>query len=426
MLKSKWFIIQEGSLLPKELYKLFKEEFQIGDIGLKPGNTYISKFVGFILKEDKCLISFPKHYFSPRVLQELQPVKESDKVFLNKDLKLLFNVIKKSANQRSIQSIGMEGEINYNYPFQSFFEVYNYYLKYGLYTNERDIKVSGYSGNINWKQTILKSPMILTSNNLIYMPMVIKKKLNEHAFISKCMAYIIDSTAEFLSVFIDIKRTNLDFKEINWNNNKLIIRHLREIKQSIFKDIHVKLINSLIKFFQKENTGKNLILIKTQNFELIWEAMVGSYLQNYFKRINEHGYIEFSGDKNPVQKPFNKRVFYPDIAGKKGRRFEPDYYLLEGNVRYIFDGKYFNEIKELNYKQISYYFLLKHYEKNFNGIDIVNTYNILLLPTYKENSDQGNYVNHFQLNPLFNDNEKDFSIKEQYCNVKIIMSSYIN
>lgn len=426
MLNSEWFIIQEGSILSDGTYKLFKDDFEIGDIGLIENNAYISKFVGFILKKDKCLISFPKHYFSPSILREYQPVHNDDKLSLNNDIKLLFRVIQKTVVKKSARSLGIHNEINSSYPLYHFFEVYHYFLNYGLYTNEREIKMAGYSGKIDWKNTMLKSPLIVSNNNLLYMPMIIKRKINEHAFISKCMAYVIDTTADFLSLLINIKRTNLEYRDLNWKYNKIVIRHLREIKQSIFKDKQKKLVDSLIMFFENENKGSNSLFIKTRNFELIWEEMIEHYLQHYFTRINEKGYIQFSNHKNIEIKRFEKRTFYPDIQGSKGRSIEPDYYLLEENARYIFDGKYYNKVTELNYKQIAYYFLLKHYESKKNEADLITTYNILILPTHRDSNDERNYVKHFHLNPLFNEDETNFSVKEQYCNMKNIMQCYLN
>lgn len=420
MLNSEWFIIQDGGTLYERTYNLFKEDFELGDIGLKENKAYISKFVGFILKKDKCLISFPKHYFPQPILEEYQPVHSKVKKSLNKDINLLFRVIQKTSVKKSERSIGAHNEINSSYPLYHFFEVYNYFLNYGLYTNEREIRMAGYSGKIDWKKTLLRSPLIVSENNLLYMPMIIKKKINEHAFISKCMAYVIDSTADALSLLINFKRTNLEIKDIDWKNTKIIIRHLREIKHSIFKDKKKKLVDSLIKCFENEDKGSNTISIKTRNFDLIWEEMIEFYLQYYFERISENGYIKFSNKKKLEIQPFKKKKFYPDIKGNKGRSIEPDFYLLEDNVRYIFDGKYYNEVTELNYKQISYYFLLKHYESNR-----ITTYNILILPTYRDTDDENNYVNHFQLNPAFNNDETNFSVKEQYCNTKNIMQFYL-
>lgn len=427
MLSSEWFIIQDGNVIPQKIRELFKDDFEIGDIGLNE-KGYNSKFVGFIIKNNKLLVSFPKHYFSNEQLHEYQYVDDSNKEKLRDDIRILYRVIQKTSVKKSERSIGIRNEINSGYPFQHFFEVYNYYVKFGLYTDEREVRKLGYSGKIDWKGTILKSPIVVSKNHLMYMPMVIKKRINEHVFISKCMAYVIDSTANALSIFINLKRTNLDINDINWGNEKLIISQLREIKQTLFKDKQKRLIDNLIRFFEKQNKGDGTIKIKTRSFDLAWESIIEFYLKYYFKHIDENGYIKFSESRNMDLKPFEKKKIYPDRLGKRGRNIQPDYYLVENNIRYIFDAKYYNEVRELNYKQISYYFLLKHLEgiPNKNGkIEPLPTNNLLLLPTERYSKDERNFKKHFDLNPLYNLNETEFVIREQYLNVQYILKKYV-
>lgn len=430
MLNSEWFIIQDGCIVPEKIYKLFKEDLEMGDIN-KTNKGYISKFVGFIFCNDKILISFPKHYFSYGKLGEYQPITKELKSTLYADIRILFKVIQKVAVKKSEKTIGVRDELNSNYPFHYFFEVYNYFLKYGLYTDEQEIRKLGYTGKIDWKKSLLKSPMVVSKGNLLYMPFIIKKKIYEHVFISKCMAYVIDSTSNIMSAFADFKRTDLDTKDINWENKSKIISQLRDIKQSIFKDKQKKLITSLINFFENEYKGDHTIKLKTWSFDLIWEDMIGLYLNYYFDSINDQGYINFSSIKKTQMKKFEKGKFFPDVLRESGRRLEPDYYLVEENARYIFDGKYYDEVRELNYKQIAYYFLLKHHkgtEEVVNDEKVViplPTHNILILPTDVDLNDTSNYKIHFNLNTDFNRDETELKIKEQYCNTKNIMKAYI-
>lgn len=430
MINSEWFIIQDGFTVPDKTYDIFKDNLEIGDISnAKKG--YISKFVGFIFCNDKILISFPKHYFSYEKFQYFQPMRKELKSELYNDVKILFKVIQKTTAKKSKKTIGAREELNSSYPFQHFFEVYDYFLKYGLYKDEQEIRKMGYTGKIDWKKTLLKSPLIVSRGNLLYMPFVIKKKISEHVFISKCMAYVIDSTSNIMSPFSNFKRTDLDIKDINWNNKSKIISQLRTIKQSVFKDLQKKLINNLIKFFEDEYIGAHTIKLKTWSFNLIWEEMIENYLNNYFKRINEDGYIDFSSTKNIKRMNFEKRIFFPDSLKQNGRGLEPDYYLIENNVRYIFDSKYYDEIKELNYKQVAYYFLLKYHEgieriaDNRTIVTPLFTHNILILPTDLEQSNEKNFKVHFDLNTTFNRDETEFKIKEQYCNIKNVMMTYI-
>lgn len=430
MLNSEWYIIQDSCIVSEKIYKLFKDDLEFGDIN-KTKKGYISRFVGFVFCKDKILISFPKHYFSYEKLDEFQPIKKDSKSTLYEDIRILFKVIQKAAVKKSKNTIGARDDLNSNYPFQYFFEVYNYFIKYGLYTNELEITKLGYMGKIDWKRTLHKSPIVVNKGNLLYMPLVIKKKINKHVFVSKCMAYVIDSTATILSILVNFKSTNLDTSDINWGNKTKIISQLRDIKQSIFKDKQKNLINSLIKFFENEYKGGHTIKLKTWSFDLIWEDMIGLYLNYYFESINDQGYINFSNVKRTQKKKFEKGKFFPDVLKEGGRSLEPDYYLVENNTRYIFDGKYYDKVRELNYKQIAYYFLLKHYEgieEVVNDEKIVNpllTHNILILPTDIDSNNTSNYKIHFNLNTDFNKDETELKIKEQYCNTKKVMLAYI-
>lgn len=99
-------------------------------------------------------------------------------------------------------------------------------------------------------------------------------------------------------------------------------------------------------------------------------------------------------------------------------RIEPDYYYNEGKCRYIFDAKYYSRIESLDYKQISYYFLLRYIDNENN--DELITYNALILPT---SGPQIKRV-HFDLDKVFNLNE-EFRVIEYYLNVKEIIRSYL-
>ena len=78
------------------------------------------------------------------------------------------------------------------------------------------------------------------------------------------------------------------------------------------------------------------------------------------------------------------------------------------SVRYIFDAKYYQNLKSLDYKQVSYYFLLKHAEatrdSENNVVSNIQTYNALFLPT---ELDEHSEV-HFELDSFYNVDEAEF------------------
>lgn len=420
-------IIQDGTLLEPDVRQKFGSFFNYRDISGKEKGDYIN-FVGFIISEDNTLVSFPKHFIS----EDQKDYITHEPIKLREYMNLLFQTILKYSKKNNEKHIGVKNDLNEGYPFQSFFEIYDYYKKYGLFTNEREIKHFGYQGNISWKDSLRKSPIVINNNNILYIPLVIKNKVHDYVFISKCMAYVINSTMDRFSVFLNLNKVPLDIYDIDFNNRDFIMSTLRKLKHSLFKDIHKRLIDNLITFFEHEKHGTNSIQIKIYTFNLIWEELVNDFLNKYFLKI-DHSTNDIIFRKTETYNVFHKPTIYPDnidkgkIKGEDnflGYSLEPDSYFIKDSCRYIFDAKYYQNIKSLNYKQISYYFLLKWYESNINSEGIktpVKTYNALILPTeaeYKRDT-------HFLLNTDFNEDEEEFMIIEYYLNVINLMRSYV-
>lgn len=420
-------VIQDGTLLEPDVRQKFGSFFNTRDISGKEKGDYIN-FVGFIISEDNTLISFPKHFISKDQRNELT----SNPIKLREYMNLLFQTILKYSKKNNEKHIGVKNDLNKGYPFQSFFEIYDYYKKYGLFTNEREIKHFGYQGNISWKDSIRKSPIVINNDNILYIPLVIKNRVHDYVFISKCMAYVINSTVDSFSVFLNLNKVSLDINDIDFNNRDFIISTLRKLKHSLFKDIHKRLIDNLINFFESKKYGTHSIQIKIYTFNLIWEEMVNNFLNKYFLEINPST-NELIFLKTELDNTFHKPKIYPDKIDKDkikdkdnflGFSLEPDSYFVKENCRYIFDAKYYQNVKNLNYKQISYYFLLKWYESKINSEGIktpIKTYNALILPTETEYKME----THFSLNTDFNKDEEEFVIIEYYLNVINLMNSYI-
>nr|WP_263327106.1 hypothetical protein [Neobacillus sp. Marseille-Q6967] len=411
----KYTIVQDGTLLKSDIQEKYNRYFTYRDIKSNSEGDYFN-FVGFIFTEEEALVSFPKHFFSEEDL--------INKKTLNIDtyLDLLFRLIQKCMSRNNKRLFQVKQEINKSYPFEPFFKIYEYYQKYGLFTQEREIKKFGQYGKILWKDTFNKSPMVINQGNLLFMPPVVQKRVTDYVFISKCMAYVINTTIDKFHFLFNLPRVNLEYRDINFNNSEKIIESLKEIKQFLFKDIHLRLIEDLTTYFNNENRGSKHIEIKIYSFHLIWEEMIKSYLNKYFSKIddeNEEIFFENTGDK---KHNFQKREFELDsrrkIKGLKTYKIEPDYYFEEGENKYIFDAKYYTEINKLDYKQISYYFLLKNYENDMK----LKIYNALILPTSEPNMKNV----HFHLDKEYCEAEEEFKILEYYLNMQRMIQIYLN
>lgn len=419
MQNMQYHVVQDAELVDPLVKTKFANQLQVRDlVTTKEGERY--QFVGFIIDRDKVLVSFPKHTFHQQQRRQL----EQNPQVLRPYIRLLFHCIKKTIENRNEKFAGIAQELNADYPFMAFLNIYRYFKAYGLFTNEREVKKFGYSGKISWKDTIQKSPKVIQHDNLLFLPLAIRNNIEEHVFISKCMAYAIDSTLEHFSLFLEGNKTGMDTSDIDFRNRSLVISKLRQAKRFMFKNIHQRLVDSLLSFFEQADPEGGNYQLKILSFHLIWESMVGNYLRNNFLRVSDRDELEFSDQTKPNS--FNKKTLYPDIRGKDGHSIEPDYYWLseEDKIRYIFDAKYYQALNELDYKQVSYYFLLKHYgTKKDNGgkpSENIRTYSALILPT----EDEDHREIHFELNPLYNLDEERFVVITQYLNMIKVMRHY--
>lgn len=380
-----------------------------------PGKE-VYDFVGLICKKDEILVVFPKHYFSQ---QEIKVINSGEKNF-ETELKNLFNAIYKYINNKNTKADRYAGnldEFESDFPFKSFFSIYNYFQQYGLY-KEKILKTKkGYSGKINWKETIRKSKKIYSEGNIIHFPLLIKQKKNKEVFISECMAFAIDYTLERFSFLFSLPKTNFSNYSFNFlSNTDYVVGRLQALKNEVFKDAHKKLINSLIDFFSdlKEHKKGGDIHIKIKYFNLIWEEMIHSYLNKFFVEVNQQeDNLIFNKDQKESLVQFNKKSFNVDASNNKFT-IEPDHYFENDKVQYIFDAKYYLSVNNLNYKQYAYHEMLN------NNTQI--TYSALIVPNEKE---EGSEL-HFLLDDKFiGDNGSKTKILLQKIKTKDVLNSYV-
>ena len=369
---------QDGENFAPSLERQF--DFSEGDIKyLKKDRKKVFDFVGFITSNNETLAVFPKHYFP-----QYQEITRNNHRFSGSyDANLLFKVIstymQENLNQRAQADkyFGDQKEYDSDYPFSSFFEIYDYYKKYGLYYEDEVIILPGQHGKISWKDTIRKSNILISNGNIIFSPLYSKSKNPKMHFISECMAFVINHTIKTFPFFLHMQCVsgyipNFDFIA----NSAYVLKQLYRYRNLVFKDIHQKLISSLINFFeelkQKKHGGN--VYVKISFFDRIWERMVEKYLNHYFAGVDPvSGEILFDTSQkiSPVQ--FVDKTFVVDDS-PNAFKIRPDHYGLEGDKQYIFDSKYYYEVSELNYKQFAYDVLLQTLNCN------CETYNVLILP----------------------------------------------
>jgi len=402
-----------------EKFNLIEDDFKRKKTKSGEKESYFD-FVGFIFNQKEELTVFPTNMFE---VSELSTLNNQNKALIYKKLlaDIIFHYIQKTDSlSKAYSHIGEEIGFKSNYPFKEFFEVYKYYNSTGLYREERYTTKTGLRGKVDWKETIRKSPIVISSNNIIFTAFFSKSKVHIDVFMSECMAFVINYTAKKFSYLFNFRPVHEINPTIQIDEIESIIFKLYEYKTQIFKDRYINLINNLIEFFIKlmklNNEGGN-IHIKIKYFNDIWQDMVNDYLNVYVEHVDKIRGIKLS-NKRINKFNFEKKVINIDNS-KNNFRLDFDHYDEYKNISLLFDSKYYNEINHLDYKQFVYTQMLT------NNIEFNNknshVYSTLILPT----SLNSHEVNFLELKDDYIGNLTNPIITLFYLNIREVMENYI-
>ncbi|MVX59705.1 LlaJI family restriction endonuclease [Streptococcus danieliae] len=400
----KVFVI-DGEILSQSIINEFDLDIRLGDYKYNTYGVSYCNFVGFVINRDgDILISFPKHY---------EDLKNPNVNINSSDIRTLFQVIMLYTKRTDTDYLNREviNDIRCSFPFQAFYEVLDYYKRFGLYREIEQVTKPGYTGKISWKETIRKSRKVFDENNLLFLPLQISKNYSKEVFLSDCMSFVLTYTIRNFPLFIEeqvplIQSNNFDF----WNNRQFVLQKLNQIKQGIFKDSDKKLVHALINFFSNIN-HHGWCDLKHYNFQNIWETMVEVYLNKCFVDVRSDG-LFFDIHQLESSVMFTKHNEKIDIA--RGFELNPDHYFIKNDrsEQYIFDSKYYRKISSLNYKQVSYHSLMKHKAKV--------THSALITPI--EDSKKFGYSRkHIETSGQ----DGDMLIWEHYLSVKEVMDVFL-
>lgn len=366
--------------------------------------NYTLNFVGFLINKDNDVYSvFPKNFV----------VKD-----LNEDSSKLFYIISKHLQKRPELYIGDEYGKRFvsNYPFAAFFEIYDYYKKFGLHFEDKKIIKPNIGGKVNWKETIRLSNKYLIDNHVSIFPIYYEKNYYFSAFLTECMIFVINYTIEKFNFLIDLEKIDKNYSLSFLNDKEFILEKLFTLRQQTFKDNLLNLIDNLINFFSELQEG-GIYYLKHYSFSSIWEDMVMAYLKLYFLKVDNNKVI--FGNKRKKEISFLKLSFRPNLANNS-HYFTPDYYYADDSIQYIFDAKYYKEVKGIDYKQLSYFIFLNEYRDDVSKPrKYSKTYSALFLPGEKRESKI-----HFKMDPKFNKTYSDLIIFEEYLDIREIIDFY--
>lgn len=335
-------------------------------------------------EEQEILIIFPKHYRiegSPN-LEEFAPV---------------FRAISRLSSLSREEPFGPEPQplIETSYPFKAFFEVFNYYNRFGLHFDEVWID-SKDRGKANWKKTINSAEYFLSDGRLAFFPIRRESTLRSNNLVTDAMVYVINHTVSLFGSLVGAGR--IPFKtsvKDDTSSYQTIYVQLRKIRASTFNDRYVALLDSLISFFSNLESGSGYYF-KTRNFAYVWETTVGEFLKSRFNSIDEAGNPCFDiSFRHPSSQDRFKKLTVANINSElPNQSVTIDHYWLdvETDTQYVFDSKYYRDLKDLNYKQI-FYTLLQSLDPGLQGTTVVSA---LLLP-----SECFSAETHFSLDPNY-------------------------
>jgi|GEM_PF-1230645 len=409
----------------------------------------VCDFTGFLINEENDILTvFPKHF----------PVENET---LELDSQLLFKVLMKAQNKTPFSLIGQNTTSNFqsDYPFESFFNVYNYFLEFGLLFEDKKRVGVKQNGKIKWKDTISRSEFFVENGKTFLFPFYYEKKYNFSTFLTEAMVFVIDYTLIKFKYFINLANTEREFPEFDFlGNREYVLEKLHSYREREFKDATIELLDSLIRFFAQLKSGGNYYL-KHYSFKGVWESMVQEYLEGNFDSFT-NGELILSSNVHTAS--FGKPRFYPNSFNEK-HFFQPDYYFVDekGN-QIIFDAKYYFQTKGMNYKQICYNLFLEGYigkefpDKVNRGTQFPDTvieslghspknnaeyfgfiqgereagrlnskhcniFSALILPSEKRSRKQ-----HFKLSSIYSMENTNLVISEEYFNIREVMQYFVD
>ncbi len=407
---------QDGETVDDDLIKMFglsTKEIRYSD----KLDANVFNIVGFVYKDNKILVVFPKHYYEKSDIDAFNKTN----VNLGSDIKLLYNVIKKYRETTSASAQSYFGAFDgytSDFPFKAFYEVYDYYQKYGIYKEKETKIIKGTTGKVSWKNTLRKSNKIISGDNLIFFPFYVNKKNYNEGFLTECMAFIIDYTIDFFNAFLSMKKTGIKYKFDFLNNIDYVLLQLKIFQSIAFKDSQKHLIQNMIDFFEqfrgKANGGK--VHLRIRYFDMIWQCMIEHYINRHFDSIDAASGAAVFDESINCSTVFFVDTTFSDIDDSHHHfQIDVDHVGIANNILYIIDSKYYTDISQLNYKQFSYNEILRYH---YPGV--VDIQNILLLPG-EEHSDL-----HFSLSAGYVGTRKiGTKIVEQFLSPKRVMQDYL-
>ena len=276
-------------------------------------------FVGLRFYDGHPLVSFPRGFNLPEFDNDLR-----------KDILHLLAAIQKfSTRHEGDKNTALDGDVELDFPLQSYQFIILDYLRNGYYT-EREIRyIEAQRGKINWKRTIQKEQPQLDGDNLVYLNFIVKtNRINNDNLITRIHEYCVYES--FLKMgWLYFDSDVLPMKPRIPFNKSLFLSVLTTELGNTFNDEKKRLFKSMINIINEcaeETNNDSSTAFGVHRFEYIWENMI-DYVFGENNREQYHPKAHWH---------IIKRDIYNETSDLR-----PDTIMkLDGKI-YILDAKYY-------------------------------------------------------------------------------------
>lgn len=330
----------------KDLTELIEDEVEIAPVVDNDiYHYYVFDYVGIIVIESIVLKIYPKY------------IEKDSKPKIQ--LKQVLKIIEKFNNKEQIIKIFNDSDDvgTYNNLAVCLYFI-NDYFEYGLYNNEITILEENGQNEIYWNKTINDTFALISNGRPYYMTVYTKRRVNDelnffkelHAtIISKCFEDL--RKADLLDLF-DLTEICLSEKELDeYGDTDYVLYCLEKeinVQFNTRKNNLLKMMYAYVSTRGTMNELEYLSMYGTKSFNLIWEAVCKSVLNNHLNTLLSQLPLIDNKYKDSqdtlidiIEKPkwinSDERGTYSNEA----KTLMPDTIVIEKNIMIIYDAKYY-------------------------------------------------------------------------------------
>ncbi|MDE8339888.1 hypothetical protein PT226_05610, partial [Erysipelothrix rhusiopathiae] len=363
-------------------------------------------FVGFVISNNELIVSFPKKYDTNGV--NLKEINELAKLLLRNSSNL---------------SDTIDGQFKGNFPLRAYLSVCKYFTEYGFYKQKMISYQRGKDKKVDWKKTFSESEAIINDDNIIFLPLILKKSISTDVFLTECMKIVLSEGYQKFGVFFS---TGVPYRHVNISNDydyNYIVTKLKTLLTTNNNDSTKKLIMAMIDFIQWLNNASKDVFFVTTSFSVIWQKMVHEVLCKCLHITSNEYFFDF---KNRASNSIQSEVSH-DIqsqVNKATRNFSVrfDHLFMNDHNIYLFDSKYMITIDKFDYKQFAYNYMIKDWIYRSQNKKNMIIHNALILPCSKEDYTK---LHLDTTNEFHHEMMEDIIIKEHYFEMKKVIKWYL-